>query len=622
MGHLGLALALLLFQGGIVSLAALPLRSVTLLTSGVGEFVHRGTVSGSGTITFTVAREEMSDFLRSLTLIDHDGGTLDLAEYPTGSDQELQDVHRLADLLRQLRGTPLEVVLRRDEPGEAAPAPVEGLLIGSHMTDSNDGTILIARDRTFREIPLSRVELLRCTDPAMQESLDAALAALTRTALEKDLREVSLNYSGRGRRTLEIRYLREMPLWNTTYRIVLDPGNRRGLLQGWAHIDNTTDLDWDEVELTLTAANPRTYRFDLYRPRYINRPLFGAPDEPLLSRTARSADRLAFAAAPPEMSREELLTGMTFTLPGPVTIPRGRSMMVPIVNTRVAAEPIRQVSPDQNHRRPEAAVRFTNESSDLLPPGPLTVYEGQRYVGDGAIPLLPARGEAIVTYALDPHLEVLSRSGSPEEELSTLSLAEGILIAERRARLRTTYEVRSLGVDAGGPDTPIVVSHRRRKGWEVIAPADHTLQGEVALVPLRGSSVTVVEEQIREQRYALTDLDQEMLGYFSSNRLIDPTVRRTLQNISSLRSSLEEHRRTRQVQEARREEIFADQQRISTNMAQLERNTSLYREYTRSLTHQEEELRRLRDTLQEARQGEARARDALRDYLQTLGADL
>lgn len=610
-----MALALFFFPGGLLPLTALPLRSVTLLTSGVGEFVHRGTVSGSGTLTFSVAREEMSDFLRSLTLIDHDGGTLDLAEYPTGSDQKLQDVQKLADLLRQLRGTPLEVVLHREESHQDAPDSVAGTLVGSGAE-----TILLARDQAFREIPLSRVAILRSTDRAVQESLDTALASLARTAREKDRREVTLSYSGRGERTLEIRYLREMPLWNTTYRIVLDPEDRSGLLQGWAHIDNTTDLDWEGVELTLTAANPRTYRFDLYRPRYVQRPLFGAPEEPRIARMARSADQLTFAAAPPELSREELLTGMTFTLPSPVTIPRGRSVMVPVVNTSVPAEPVRYISPDQDHGRPRAAVRFTNESDDVLPPGPLTVYEGPRYVGDGSIPLMPSRGETIVTYAVDPHLEVTSRSDGVEEEISTLTLAEGILIEERRARIRTTYEVRSLGTDRS--DTPVVISHRRREGWEVVAPADHTLQGQNVLVPLRGSSVTVMEEQLRQQRYSLTELDQELLAQFSSNRLIDPTVRRTLQNIAALRSSLEENRRTRQNREARRDEIFTDQQRISTNMAQLERTSSLYREYTRALTHQEEELRRLQETLQEARQGEERAREALRDYLQTLGADL
>ena len=50
--------------------------------------------------------------------------------------------------------------------------------------------------------------------------------------------------------------------------------NEGGLfLQGWAIVENTTEEDWDKVNLTLVSGRPISFRMDLYQPLYVNRPL-------------------------------------------------------------------------------------------------------------------------------------------------------------------------------------------------------------------------------------------------------------------------------------------------------------------------------------------------------------
>jgi len=50
---------------------------------------------------------------------------------------------------------------------------------------------------------------------------------------------------------LYVSYISEVPIWKTTYRIVLpSKADKKPLLQGWAIVDNTVGEDWDGVQLS------------------------------------------------------------------------------------------------------------------------------------------------------------------------------------------------------------------------------------------------------------------------------------------------------------------------------------------------------------------------------------
>lgn len=636
----------------IQTLSALPLEGVTLYTSGVGEFVHRGEVSGSGSLAVSVPADAMSDVIRSLTLIDHDGGTVEAVGFPTGEDTttrlarfpvNLTHTHRLHHVLRQMRGTTVEliVVIPGDvrggtdsdrsllsTPGSRT-ASVTGVLIGAE-----ENTVLLAQGERIREVPLWQIESVRFSDSRAGEEFRAAVEALASEALETNVRDLSISYTGSGSRTLEIRYLVEMPRWHTTYRVIVEPGTDEAHLQGWIHLDNTGAIDWESVRLSLVSAQPITYRFDLYEPRYVERPPYVQEDalDPIApparvsveSMMMRSAvgDRVASSVAP-AVATEQLQPGMVFTLTQTVSVARGRSLMVPLVNRAIPLSIIRYYDSRRDGEQPRTAFRITNSGETVLPAGPVAVYENTRYVGDGAIPVLLPGATTIVTYARDPDLRVTASGDTGEEQLITTRIIDGVLVAEHRTRHTTSYHVRSATGILPGRDgsAPLLVSHPLRSGWELVSPRGADIQGTIAIVAADGPGVTVVEERIRSQRYSLTDLDERMLISFSSNRIIDPSVRRSLQNIATLRRTLGELRRSRRTLEERRDAIFADQERISSNMAQLDRNSALYRRYTSDLARQEEELRTLKENLADAQREERNAENALREYLRTLGVD-
>jgi hypothetical protein len=95
---------------------------------------------------------------------------------------------------------------------------------------------------------------------------------------------MTIEASGDGNRRLYVSYVSEVPVWKTTYRLVLPekPGDR-ALLQGWAIVDNTVGEDWDDVALSLVAGAPVSFVQQLSQPLYTARPVIPLPSNALLA---------------------------------------------------------------------------------------------------------------------------------------------------------------------------------------------------------------------------------------------------------------------------------------------------------------------------------------------------
>ena len=94
----------------------------------------------------------------------------------------------------------------------------------------------------------------------------------------RDQRLMRIATAGTGERDLLISYISEVPVWKTTYRIVLPSRGGAPQLQGWAIVDNTIGEDWQNVELSLVAGAPQSFLQQLSQPLYAQRPV--VPNNP------------------------------------------------------------------------------------------------------------------------------------------------------------------------------------------------------------------------------------------------------------------------------------------------------------------------------------------------------
>jgi hypothetical protein len=101
---------------------------------------------------------------------------------------------------------------------------------------------------------------------------------------------MTISTTGSGERNLYVSYISEVPIWKTTYRIVLsNKPDKKPLLQGWAIIDNTVGEDWNNVELSLVAGAPHSFIQELSEPYYGRRPVVALPENVQLAPQTHAA---------------------------------------------------------------------------------------------------------------------------------------------------------------------------------------------------------------------------------------------------------------------------------------------------------------------------------------------
>jgi hypothetical protein len=75
-----------------------------------------------------------------------------------------------------------------------------------------------------------------------------------------------------------VSYTVAAPIWKTTYRVVMD-SDGKPFFQGWAIIDNVSDEDWKNVQLSLISGSPVSFIQNLQKPLYRYRPIVPIPED-------------------------------------------------------------------------------------------------------------------------------------------------------------------------------------------------------------------------------------------------------------------------------------------------------------------------------------------------------
>ena len=279
--------------------ANLPVRRVVLYKNGVGYFEHLGQVRGSQDVHIDFTSAQLNDVLKSLTVLDLSGGRITGVDY----NSEAPLARRLATLrlalgerptqsefLGALRGARLEV------RSGTSPAITGKLLsverktrTGTTFAVETDEISLITDSGEVRSVDLNPSTSVRILDHDLQVEVGHYLG-LVAAARDQDVRRMTISTTGMGERNLCVSYISEVPLWKTTYRIVLpSKPEKKPLLQGWAIVDNTVGEDWNNVELSLVAGAPHSFIQQLSDPYYGRRPVIPLPESVQLSPQTHAA---------------------------------------------------------------------------------------------------------------------------------------------------------------------------------------------------------------------------------------------------------------------------------------------------------------------------------------------
>ncbi|MDR3312780.1 MAG: DUF4139 domain-containing protein [Spirochaetaceae bacterium] len=641
----------------------LPLHKITLFSAGVGFFEHSGPVTGSAEIDLPFQVSAVNDALKSLVITDS-ASSSPAVSYP--SEQTLMRTLRalkidlwgnpgIAEILEALRGEEIQVTV---------PNMIQGRIMGVERRvvsspgwnePQNEAFLSLAADDIgIRVINLKDIASFAFTDESINRDIQTALT-LIRSSRNDDLRNLHLrlNAPDSARRDVTITYVIPSPVWKASYR--LDLTARNPFIQGWAIVDNDSDIDWAEVEISLVTGRPVSFVQNLYAPHYVNRPTLplaivgvadpvvyesgyggttaakAAPAAPQVSVQARTlADNhmaanesapinSVFAGALDTADGRAAGEQFEFTVKTPVSLSRRQSAMIPLVEGRVQAEKTLVLSGAKAVRgsaNPAVSVELTNSTGMKLPAGPITVYDGGTYAGDALLEFFSEGNRRIISYGDD--LSVIANADAATvRDVASVKISKGVMIITRRQIYRQVYTVRNAASEA----KRLIIEHPVTAGTDLMEPASfYSRTGslyrfELTLPARSDASLTVQEARPMEETVTLGSLNFDAMVHYASNQEIPGSAKAALQRAVDLKNKSDKAAQGLTDLREKRASQVSEQDRIRRNLEAAGSQSPQGQEYLRRLTTIDNDIDSLRKQIDDSAQSAQSARDDYTTYV-------
>ncbi|TAL29666.1 MAG: DUF4139 domain-containing protein, partial [Alphaproteobacteria bacterium] len=258
----------------------MPVNSVILSTSGLANFEHRAHVSNNAKLEFPVRFEQVDDILKSLIVFDKRGriggvtlpGKQPLAQVFKDLPFTQEQLNNPMTLLNAYQGAQVSLTgPSLKATGKLLQVIPEQEELGQDKTVTRN-RISIMTDQGIKTAIMEDMSSVSFDDAKIRDEVMRALEAIRENGTA-ERRMLTVNLLGEGERDVTLSYVVDAPLWKTAYRMVVpEAGEKKGLLQGWAVVENMTASDWNNVDLTLVSGNPVTFRQQLYQSYYVTRP--------------------------------------------------------------------------------------------------------------------------------------------------------------------------------------------------------------------------------------------------------------------------------------------------------------------------------------------------------------
>jgi hypothetical protein len=291
------------------SAARLPVTRVILYKNGVGYFEHAGQVRDSQDVNVDFTTAQLNDVLKSLTVLDLGKGRITGVSYNSSAplERRLGSLHlavgenpTTAQFLDALRGARLEVRSGSETAsGRLLSIEEREIPIKGDQKVTIDQISIVSDSGEVRVFDLTPTTSVRVAEKDVNDEVGKYLGLVASTR-DQDVRRMTISTAGEGERNLLVSYISEVPVWKSTYRIVI-PNEGKPLLQGWAIVDNTVGEDWKNVELSLVAGAPQSFVQELSQPYYARRPVVPLPENAMITPQTHEAT-LEQTNAPPPMA--------------------------------------------------------------------------------------------------------------------------------------------------------------------------------------------------------------------------------------------------------------------------------------------------------------------------------
>jgi len=646
------------------------LRRVVILTSGMAYYEHSGFLNSSASLNIPFRLNAINDALRTLVINDSSSSNPSvtyqaentLIETLRSLSVDLSDSPDFATILYRLRGAEAEIsisasqhisFIRNTEPVifRGRIISIENRITSSFSSMVSQSFLSFNTNEGIMSFNIADISSISFTDPAIERDINRALNLIA-ASRNSHSRNLTVNLPGTAGRNVSISYVIPSPVWKVSYR--LDLGASRPLFQGWAIVDNDSDTDWNNVELSLVAGRPASFIQELYPPYYVARQtlplsIAGAAAAQTHERSVRmeSAPMSAPSVARSSIQMRDMaveesaealassygggfnMAGGTvqtaegsdaggqfeFTVRNRINLNRRMSAMFPLVESQIEARKILIYS--GQGRFPRLGAELTNTTGMKLPAGPITVFDGV-YAGDALIEFWNEGEKRFISFGED--LSVTASSGTTATNaISTVNISGGVMTINRSLIFSKTYSF----INTAPLSKQLVVEHGRTAQTELVSPQVSEENSElyrfnITLNANSETTLTVNERRPLSERITLTGQRPDSLVSYSSNQEIPANIRAALARAAELRRAVDAADASIREVQLQRERLTSDQDRIRRNLEAAGSQTPQGQDFLRRLVSLDSEIDAASASLQRAQTGAAEARSAYDTYINRL----
>lgn len=644
-------------------------KKVVLYKHGMGYIERAGKVTNNAVFSLFFREEQMKDLLKSFFVVDLNGGKITSIQYETKDplSKRLQDIlinvpeqSALSQFFVQLKGAKISV----KSSGEIWEGRILGIepvneVVNGQLIKQDFRLVLLTEAGPIRSVNISSIVEFTLADDTIKRDLNKLLD-ITLDSKYTNRKQLTLTAVGEGERNLRIGYLVEMPVWKCSYRLIFDSREKENaLLQGWALAENTTEEDWDDINISFVAGNPLSYSMDMYSPFYVERqtvPIPGLSDLPINWESSKpvktlpreeqlrgnkilSKQRASFGnvaqkmdeSQPYELESEidysgELISGSTpsetigikvgelfsYEAKEKITISRNKAAMVPILLKQIAGKRVLYYKAAFS-QKPMNAYVLKNDTDLTLDAGAITFFESNTSLGEGILGhTLPPGSQEVIPYAIDASLDIAPQIMSNRMPHFKGKIVDGILTLTSFEILKTTWKITNRGKES----VTLWINQPKNNLYQLSKPekplkeVDNHYRFEVILKAGEIQDFVVEEKRNLDETVVLANSNEQTIKFYLSEQYISENSKIFLKELSDLMSTRASIKRQITEWQEQAKRLNDEEGRLRENINRTNYNTpkeqELRTKWLNSLSIAEDKLVELRGKLDEA-EGKGRA---------------
>jgi len=331
----------------------------------------------------------------------------------------------------------------------------------------------------------------------------------------------------------------------------------------------------------------------------------------------------ALVQSGPKTTGAELGTALfTYQIAQPISIGRQKSAMIPFLASPISAQPVSIFNPITQAEHPLLGARVKNTSTLHLMGGPITVFDeganGTGYVGDALIEDTEPGQTRLLSYAVDLGVDGHSEDTNGKAQTFAVKLYQGNLVIKVHRELSRLYTLKN---NSDKPRLVVIEHPYHGEDWKLLEPlkaeertAD-LYRFDLPLVAHESRKFTVREAYPDVTAYGLLQADFDTLLFYVKNGEADAAVTAAIKDIVSRRQHVSDLQAKINIIDAQTQAITAGQDRIRSDMRELDRNSALYTRYVGELDAQETKLATLQAQRATLVTELAEAQNTLNDYV-------